>query len=111
MTVWRSEDGERVGHLEAAAPKPEHACGPTTGAGDGAAQRERLDHVAADEDPLEVRGRHPVAEARRVQVTQLGDRELGRRESEANVRGPTICSRRSLMRRRPCWWTTGTPSS
>src|SRR5436309_12767466 len=45
-----------------------------------------LDDAAAKQDALEVRGRHVVSERGRIELAELRDSELRRREREADVR-------------------------
>src|SRR5437763_1913174 len=52
----------------------------------GAHALDALEHAAADEDALQVRRRDVMPERRDVDLPQLGDRELPRREREADVR-------------------------
>lgn len=81
----RPEGGERVRHHEFARREPVHSRGPpATGGGPDDIGR-RLDHPAPRQDPLQVRGRHRVAERGRVHVAQLGDGERLRREREPDI--------------------------
>src|SRR5438874_11336333 len=80
------QDRELVGDLEAPRTEAEHRRRPAAAAAGGASLTGCFDHPAAQEHTLQARRRDVVPEGGGVELSELGDRELGGREREADVR-------------------------
>src|SRR5437868_10654181 len=82
----RLEHRELVGNLELAGAEAVERRGAAARAARLSPAAGRLQEAAANEDALEVRRRDLVAERGGVDVAELREREVGRREREARVR-------------------------
>src|SRR5262249_24462641 len=82
----RPEHGELVRPLQAAAAEAELGCRAPPGGAGWAPPARRLELAAAKQHALQVRRRDRVAERGDVDRPQLGDREVRRRQREADVR-------------------------
>ena len=86
LALWRTQHRELVGDLQPAAAEAEERARPAAGRARSAPPAGRLEHAPPEQHALEVRRRDVVPERRGVEVAELGDRELVRREREADVR-------------------------
>src|SRR5918996_5546404 len=82
----RAQDCELVRDLEVVGREAEDGGRASPGAARRAGLPRWLEQPAADEHTLEVGRRDVVAERRTVDLAELGDRERGRCEREADVR-------------------------
>src|SRR5437762_2149659 len=83
---WRPEHRELVRDLEPRRAEAEDRRRTAATPAGAAPLAGCLDDAAAKQDALEVRGRHVVSERGPIKLAELRDRELRRREREADVR-------------------------
>src|SRR5439155_1780524 len=96
----RPEHGELVRNLELRRVEPEHGGRAPAAAAWRALLARALDHAATQEDALQVGRRDVVPERGGVELAQLRDRELRRRQREADVRVRELCAQALTARER-----------